>query len=86
MFVGGEKIVYVQVNIGKHGHIYTNKYINFKIHNLTQIPVYYLFFIKTILPVWGKIIHQAAGVYCVHMHRVMLLLQIIKWRFEKYFL
>ena len=50
MFVGGKKIVYVQVNIGKHGHICTNKYINLKIHNLTQIPVYYFLFIKTILP------------------------------------
>ena len=45
--------------IGKHGHICTKKYINLKSHNLTQILVYYLFFIKTILPIWGKIIHQA---------------------------
>ena len=41
MFVGEEKNC-----IGKHVHICMNKYINLKSHNLTQIPIYYLFFIK----------------------------------------
>ena len=58
MFVGEEKNC-----IGKHVHICTNKYINLKSHNLTQLPVYCLFFIKTILPMWGKIIHQG-GLLC----------------------
>ena len=48
MFVGEEKKLYMSkwMFIGKHGHICMKKYINLKSHNLTQIPVYYLFFIN----------------------------------------
>ena len=63
MFVGEEKNC-----IGKHVHICTNKYINLKSHNLTQIPIYYLFFIYIYIYIYiksylGKIIHQA-GLLC----------------------
>ena len=57
MFVGEEKNC-----IGKHVHICMNKYINLKSHNLTQIPIYYVFFIKK-KSYLGKIIHQA-GLLC----------------------
>ena len=45
MFVGEEKNC-----IGTHVHIFTNNYINLKSHNLTQIPIYYLIFIRKINP------------------------------------
>ena len=45
MFVGEEKNC-----IGTHVHICTNKYINLKSHNLTQIPIFYSIFIKKINP------------------------------------
>ena len=59
MFVGEEKNC-----IGTHVHICTNKYINLKSHNLTQIPIYYLIFIKKKKKSYlGKIIHKV-GLLC----------------------
>ena len=60
MFVGEGKNC-----IGKHVHICTKKYINLKSHNLTQIPVYCFFFIKTILYLC-EAKSSTNQVHCVH--------------------